>query len=117
MQAEVLCIGQATVDVITFVESFPAENSKCEIRDLIESGGGPAANVAYLLSSWGVCCAFAGVVGDDRFGYQIQQEFSSVGTDLSLLETRPGYKTPLSVIVVNEQNGSRTIINRKAPGA
>ena len=110
---EVLCIGHACVDMNIHVPSFPQEDSKLEIHRLLESGGGPAANAAYLLSSWGVPTAFAGLVGDDARGRQVMDEFLHVGTDLSLLEVRQGYETPFSVILVNEQNGSRTIINRK----
>lgn len=115
MPVEVLCVGHAAFDVSMFVENFPAENSKCEIHDLIESGGGPAANAAYLLSTWGVSCAFAGAVGDDHYGLQVRDEFQSAGTDISLLENRKGHNTPFSVIIVNRQNASRTIINRKVP--
>jgi sulfofructose kinase len=57
---EVLCIGHAAYDLSVFVSGFPAENSKGQTDQLLESGGGPAANAAYLLSSWRVSCAFAG---------------------------------------------------------
>lgn len=110
---EVLCIGHACMDMNVHVPAFPQENSKLEIHRLLESGGGPAANAAYLLSSWGVPTAFAGLVGDDARGRQVMDEFMQVGTDLSLLEARKDYETPFSVILVNEENGSRTIINRK----
>jgi len=117
MPIDILCIGHASFDLSVFVESFPKEDSKCETPELRESGGGPAANAAYLLSTWGVRCGFAGVVGLDRYGHRIAEEFQSVGTDISLLEVRPGHATPVSVIVINQQNGSRTIVNRKVAGA
>jgi sugar/nucleoside kinase (ribokinase family) len=89
------------------------ENSKSEINELTECGGGPAANAAYLLSRWGIETAFAGLIGDDSYGLKIFDEFKTVYIDTSLLEMRHSYVTPLSIIVVNKQNGSRTIINRK----
>jgi sulfofructose kinase len=112
---DVLCIGHAAYDVQVYMNGFPAENSKVEIATMLESGGGPAANAAYLLSSWGTSCAFAGLIGDDYYGQRLAGEFTSVRTDLSLLERRPGHATPFSVILVNQANGSRTIINRKQP--
>lgn len=112
-EVDVLCIGHASFDQNVFVDGYPAENSKCEITEFLECGGGPTANAAYLLSSWGVRSAFAGVIGEDRYGVEIRNGFDAVGTDTSLLETRPGHKTPLSVILVNRRNASRTIINRK----
>jgi sulfofructose kinase len=113
MPVDILCVGHATYDLCVPVESFPAENSKSETEELLESGGGPAANAAYLLSSWGHRCAFAGLVGDDGHGRRIREEFQAAGTDASLLEVRPGHTTPFSVILVNKQSGSRTVINRK----
>ncbi|MCI0624962.1 MAG: PfkB family carbohydrate kinase [Acidobacteria bacterium] len=116
MSLEVLCIGHAAYDLSFFIQGFPAENSKCETEYLMESGGGPAANAAYLLSSWGVACGFGGVVGDDYYGRQIAAEFQSAGTDISLLTMQQDYATPLSLVLVNTLSGSRTIINRKARG-
>ena len=100
-----------------FVEGFPAENSKSETHEWMESGGGPAANAAYLASAWGARSAFAGLVRGRHLRRRVRREFQSAGTDVSLLETRPGHATPVSMILINKQNGSRTIVNRKAPGA
>jgi sugar/nucleoside kinase (ribokinase family) len=113
MPADILCIGHAAYDVSVFVEGYPAENSKSETAELLESGGGPAANAAYLLSSWGAPCAFAGLVGNDFYGRRVRDEFQSAGTDVSLMELRQGHATPLSLILINRKNGSRTIVNRK----
>jgi len=112
---DVLAIGTAAYDFSLFVDAFPRENSKAEVYDMVEAGGGPAANAAYLGSLWGARCGFAGLLGDDYYGSRIRGEFQSVGTDLSLTETRPGHATPVSFIVVNTRTGSRTIVNRKAP--
>jgi hypothetical protein len=117
MGVDVLCIGHAAYDLSVLLEGFPTENSKCETDRLLECGGGPAANAAYLLSLWGTRAGFAGLVGDDRYGRSVRDEFQAVGTDVSLLELRAGHATPVSMILINRQNGSRTIVNRKAPGA
>jgi sulfofructose kinase len=117
MGIDVLCVGHAAYDLSCFVDSFPAENTKCEITQMLESGGGPAANAAYLLSQWEVQSGFAGLIGNDSYGRKIKDEFDAVGTDVSLLEMRADHSTPFSVIVINKQNGSRTIVNRKASAA
>lgn len=113
--SEVLCIGHAAWDRIVTVREMPAEDTKAEATGLRESGGGPAANAAYLLSKWGVPTSFAGVVGEDEAGRQIAAEFRTVGTDLSGLEMRPGHQTPVSIVIVSERRGTRTIITRKVP--
>jgi sulfofructose kinase len=111
---DVVCVGHATWDINLFVDGYPAENSKCEIHAMLECGGGPAANAAYLLSKWGVSCGIAASIGADAYGKRIADEFSAVGTDITWLDRDPDGVTPVSAIVVNQQNGSRTIINRKA---
>jgi sugar/nucleoside kinase (ribokinase family) len=112
---DALCVGHAAWDISLFVDEFPSENSKCEIHTMLEGGGGPAANAAFLLSRWGMPSAFAGSVGADAYGDRIAQEFAAAGTDITMLHRSATTPTPISVILVNERNGSRTIINRKAP--
>jgi sulfofructose kinase len=116
-KVEVLAIGHASYDLTFVSDHFPSENSKVETDQLLEEGGGPAANAAFLLSKWGVNCAFAGLLGDDDYGRRISAQFAAVGIDLSLTEVRPRHLTPVSVILVNAGNGSRTIVNRKTPQA
>lgn len=114
---DVLCIGHASWDINVFVAGLPAENAKCETDTLIECGGGPAANAAYLLARWGLPCGIAAAVGADGYGARIEAEFRAAGADTSLLERQPGNATPVSVILVNTLTGSRTIVNRKAHGS
>jgi sugar/nucleoside kinase (ribokinase family) len=111
----VLCVGAAAYDLFFPLAGWLEENRKYEIASSRESGGGPAANAAYLLSRWGVGAALACVLGDDLYGRRIREEFREAGTDLRLTETRAGAATPLSVILVNTANGSRTLVNRLAP--
>jgi sugar/nucleoside kinase (ribokinase family) len=99
------------------VAGYPAENSKTQTELLTESGGGPAANAAWLLAHWGAPAAMAGVVGEDEYGRRILAELEQGGVECSLMEARPGYLTPVSFIIANRANGSRTIINRRAAAA
>ena len=109
----VLAIGHAAYDLCMVVDAYPPENSKAQTEILIESGGGPAANAAWLLARWGVPVALAGVIGEDDYGHRVATELRQGGVDCRLLEMRKGQTTPVSFIMVNRSNGSRTIINRK----
>jgi sulfofructose kinase len=111
----VLAIGTAAYDLFFPLAGWLEENRKYEIPASRESGGGPAANAAYLLSLWGVPSALACALGDDLYGRRILEEFRQAGTDLRLTEVRAGAATPLSVILVNTANGSRTLVNRLPP--
>lgn len=48
---------------------------------------------------------------------QIVHELLEAGVDVQRVEIRAGQPTPVSIILVNRQSGSRTIINRKGPMA
>jgi sulfofructose kinase len=108
-----LAVGHAAYDLCMVVDAYPPENSKAQTELLIESGGGPAANAAWLLARWGVPVAFAGVIGQDGYGHRLATELRQGGVECRLLEMRKGQATPVSFIIVNRSNGSRTIINRK----
>jgi sugar/nucleoside kinase (ribokinase family) len=111
---DVLCVGHAAWDISAYVAEYPTENSKCEIGTLLECGGGPAANAAYLLSAWGVSSALAATLGDDAYADRVLHELSLAGIDVTLVHRSSTDPTPVSIILVNQQNASRTIVNRKA---
>ncbi|MDX9799707.1 MAG: PfkB family carbohydrate kinase [Spirochaetia bacterium] len=109
---QVLCIGNTSYDITAYFEKYPEENSKYMTQDFNECSGGPAANASALLAEWGLDAAFIGVTGDDIYGELIEKELSQKGVDCSGMIKRIGTKTPLSIIIVNLENGSRTLINR-----
>ncbi len=117
MSVSALCIGHACWDLSMQLDSYPAENSKTETNALPESGGGPAANAAWLLGRWGVPTALAALVGQDEYGGKAVKELADAGVDCRLVEQRAGHATPVSFIIVNRATGSRTIINRKIPAS
>ncbi|MCJ8331800.1 MAG: carbohydrate kinase family protein [Lentisphaeria bacterium] len=110
---DILCVGYAVYDLIFSADEFPLENTKYQVESFIESGGGPAANAAYLLSKWHVDCGFSGAIGDDHYGQQIINEFTAVGTDIRALEVYPGESSSVSMVWVNTETGTRTIINSR----
>ncbi len=115
MSVRALCVGHAAYDLSVAVNGYPAEDAKIETDLLVESGGGPAANAAWLLARWGVPTALAALVGTDEYGQRTVAELRQAGVDCRLIERRPGHQTPVSFILANRVNGSRTIVNRKPP--
>jgi len=115
---DVLCIGYACFDFYYYLDGYPEEDRKAFVRRTGESGGGPAANAAFLLSSWGAGTAFAGCVGNDREGEAVVDELAKAGADTSLVLRAAGYRTPFAAVIVNESRGTRTVLTRgsEAPG-
>jgi sugar/nucleoside kinase (ribokinase family) len=110
---KILCIGHAAYDITMPYEGFPKENTKNRIEHLVECGGGPASNAAYLLAKWGMDTAFMGVVGNDLYGNRIKQEFIDANVDISNLEVHNDTKTTSSFIIANSVSGTRTIFTHR----
>lgn len=104
----ILSIGRTSYDIACPVDEYPIEGTKYLLNEKIETGGGTAANVAYLLGKWGETSYFAGVVGSDDYGTKIRKELEQAMVKTDLMENTYENGTPLSVILVNKKNGTRT---------
>ena len=104
----ILSIGRTSYDITCPVDEYPIEGTKYLLNEKIESGGGTASNVAYLLGRWGETSYFAGVVGSDDYGAKIKKEFDQAMVKTEYMENSYDTGTPLSVILVNKKNGTRT---------
>ena len=111
---KILCIGHAAYDITIPLEGFIKENTKNRLEGILECGGGPANNAAYLLGKWGMDVTFIGVVGNDEYGKYIKEELESVHVDTSYMEFSDRYKTTSSFILANMETGSRTILTYRS---
>lgn len=109
----ILSIGFACFDQFFFLNEWPQENTKNFCHDFIESGGGPAANAAWLLGLWGEEVYYIGHLHQDLYGQRIIDEFAEAGVDTSQVVFSDDMITPLASVLVNRLTGSRTIITRK----
>lgn len=108
---KVLCIGHSAYDITLLLPQFPAENKKYNVETVLECGGGPAGNAAYLIAKWGMSSGYAGVLGKDAYGMKIREELLQAGVDLRYLTVEESSTTPFSFILASEENGSRTLFN------
>lgn len=108
---DVLCIGHACYDQIFSIDHHPASDEKLFADNLLECGGGPAANAAIAVARLGYQSAFAGYLGEDTYGEQHAKELLEHNVDCRYL-IRGHHPTPLSAILV-KPNGDRALINYK----
>lgn len=113
---KILCIGAAAYDITLPVIEYPRENTKNRINNIMECGGGPASNAAYLIGKWGLDVHFAGVVGNDSYGEKIEKEFKTVNVNTKYLQKDKSKPTQISYILANSTNGSRTILSYREEG-
>ncbi len=102
-------IGQCSLDNLAFIDTYPSEDMKCEVTPWLAQGGGPVATALVALSRLGVSTRFMGLVSDDSTGQIIISELVREGVDISFMVKVPGYQSQLAFILVNRENGRRTI--------
>jgi sulfofructose kinase len=115
-QAQVVGLGQACLDIIGLIPTFPLPDEKCEISDMTVQGGGPVATALVTLSRLGVATALIGFVGDDWCGPLIRQGLDSEGVDTEHLRVLKGGNSQAAFIAVNPHAGDRTIFWRRGSG-
>src|SRR3569623_3846740 len=109
--ARILGIGIATLDIINHVEGSPAEDS--EVRALAQriSRGGNCTNTLVVLSQLGHRCGWGGVLAEESDAARITADLDSYHIDLAPVRRIARGKMPTSYIIVNQRNGSRTIVH------
>lgn len=108
-------IGQCSWDFLATVDTYPPADSKQEVLQWEEQGGGPVATALVALARLGVRSTFHGVVGDDEWGVRIRRSLDKEGIDCSGLVTRSGALSQRAFIVV-EGSASRTIFWQRPTG-
>ncbi len=107
-------LGQCSLDEIAVVSDFPKEDSKSEAEELLTQGGGPVATALVTLARLGVPAHFMGIIGDDDAGKTIKKGLISEGISIKGLVTRKDATSQRACIIVNTDNGSRTVIWQRA---
>ncbi|MGD9039114.1 MAG: PfkB family carbohydrate kinase [Desulfobacteraceae bacterium] len=106
---EVVGLGQACIDYLGRVPSYPEEDGKVELMDLQMQCGGPASTALVTLSRMGIKTSFLGSVSDDAFGVEIIRGLTEEKVDHTFLKTTPGYTSQFAFIAINRDDGRRTI--------
>ncbi|MFZ2446825.1 MAG: PfkB family carbohydrate kinase [Syntrophobacteraceae bacterium] len=112
MNVDVLCVGNASYDLVLSVDHHPDADEKCFASGFIGAGGGPAANAAVSVARLGGTAAFAGYLGRDHFGDLHFEELRSEGVITDLV-ARGAHPTPLSSILVKPY-GKRAVVTYKS---
>jgi len=111
--ASILIVGNAVLDLILEVDHFPAEDEEMRALSRRRDLGGNAANTARVLADLGdQVCLLASLAPDDA-GREIRQLLEHAGVDTTHLVTQSSGNTPVSHILANTGNGSRTIVHHR----
>ncbi len=110
MAHDVVGLGCACLDFLSIVPHLPDQDDQVWMSDSTQQGGGMVSTALVTLSRLGVSTAFAGKVGNDMAGRAVKEEFDLYGVDSDHLIVEPGETTPVSMILVDESTGQRTIM-------
>lgn len=103
-------VGLNTTDVIAVVERQPAADTKQPIRRLIKSPGGQAATAMATCARLGWAAGYVGRFGADANGAEGRRSLEREGVDLFAAPTVDGTANALSLVIVDEETGQRTVL-------
>ena len=116
-RVDIIGIGVCTVDHIMTVPHMPGDNVNMRAGSYVRQPGGLASCALAAAAKLGARCKIIAQAGADEDGRYIRQQLDAEGIDTSLLLTRPGSESHVSLILVNADTGERSIMTRLPTGA
>lgn len=112
---DAVALGLNAVDHVAVVPRYPAFNSKIELLSHTTLFGGQCATAMVSLSRLGLRTRYIGRVGDDLSGQLQTASIRDEGVDVSELRTIENAESQISVILVDNSSGERTVMWRRDP--
>ena len=107
---DVLGLGCVAIDEILYVPSYPAPDTKMQVRRRERQCGGLTATALVAAARLGSRCAFAGVLGEDELSRLVLSRFGEEGVDARHVRRRAEARPIHSIILVDEAQQTRTIL-------
>ncbi len=109
-------LGQCSLDYLALIDKYPDVDTKKEVLEWYEQGGGPVATALVALSRLGIACRFYGIIGDDYAGDMIRKSLIEEGVDVAGLIKIEGILSQVAFIVIEKDTAKRTIFWRRHSG-
>jgi sugar/nucleoside kinase (ribokinase family) len=107
---DVVGLGQCALDEVALVEARPEFTGKQRIVELSHLPGGQIATALLACSRLGLRTALLSAVGDDPAADVILEPLRTAGVDLAGVRVVSGARSQLSVIIVDQESGERTVL-------
>jgi sugar/nucleoside kinase (ribokinase family) len=105
---EVIVLGDATIDIVAQLESYPLPGGDVQPLETIAKLGGTSLTTAVMLARLGVEAALIARVGPDMFGDYILAQMEREGLSNRWMERDPSVLTGLVYVAVTP-GGQRTL--------
>ena len=109
--AKILAIGNVVLDILLFVNHYPHEDEEMRASQRLRQPGGNAANTLYVLAQLGHEVSLVSTLAADTEAKLLTQALQQRGIDLSHIQRKLKGATPVSHVLINHANGSRTIVH------
>lgn len=108
----IVIIGHAVLDRVYRIADFPPEPTKVRALEMIESGGGSAANAAATIGRLGGEAELWARIGDDEAGAKVRSFLEADTVNTRHLRTLPAGRTSTSAVIVDAK-GERLIVGER----
>jgi sulfofructose kinase len=113
---DVVGLGLSSVDHLCVVKRHPRLDSKEQLVTYNVQPGGQVPTALVALQRWGLRTAYIGSFGDDSGGTLARSALASEGTDLSAAVVRTATPQQVSVILIDEISGERSVLWQRLEG-
>ncbi|MCX8070856.1 MAG: PfkB family carbohydrate kinase [Candidatus Binatia bacterium] len=110
----VVGIGTSSVDHLCIVARHPRLDSKQPLVHYEVQPGGQVPTALAALQRWGIPTAYVGAFGDDPGGHLVRGALAREGVDIVASIVRPNTNQPVSVILIDEVTGERSVLYQPA---
>lgn len=105
-----VAVGHVCSDTLCVLDGFPKENTSNRIQDTDRQSGGGASQAIVAFARLGGNAGYLGVLGDDSNGDFVFEGLQQEHVDTSHVVRAHG-QNAFSIVCVNRNNASRTLIN------
>ena len=107
---DVVGFGLNSVDHLCIVKRHPRLDSKQQLVTYDVQPGGQVPTALVALQRWGLRTSYVGAFGDDPGGRLSAASLRDEGIDLGAAVTRAGQRQQVSVILIDEISGERSVL-------
>lgn len=113
---DVVGLGTSSIDQLCRVARHPRLDSKQPLVEYDVQPGGQVPTALVALQRWGARTAWVGALADDPGGRLAHEALLREGVDVRHVVSRSGQRQPVSVILIDEVTGERSVLWQPAPG-
>lgn len=111
-EKRVLIIGMVCLDIVSVCDEYPEEDTDRRVLDYYWQRGGNAATTSTVLAMLGDRSEFMGAMATDMESNFLRDNLKSYGVTFDHIKVcGQEVSTPVSIVITNQSNGSRTILH------